>query len=67
VPILIVPGAEQTKPSGEGDCRPNALIRPLVDEYSIFELCIALCRGRVQTAYDFAEKAGLVYDLIEKI
>jgi hypothetical protein len=54
-----------TRPSGEGDCRPNALIRPLVEECPVFKVCMALCKGGVQTVYDFAE--NLVYDLIEKI
>ena len=30
-----------------GDRRPNAVIRRLVDECPVFELCMALCRGRV--------------------
>src|SRR5271165_3602416 len=44
-----------TRPSGEGDCRPNVLIRPLRDEFPAFRLCVALCRGRVQTVYDLTE------------
>jgi hypothetical protein len=45
---------------------PGALIRPLGYEFPALRLRVALCRGRVQTVYDFAEKKdGLVYDLTE--
>jgi len=44
------------QPEWECDCRAGRLIRPLGDEFPAFRLCVALCRGRVQTVYDFAEK-----------
>ena len=49
--LLATPRAPPFSPG-----RLNALIRPLVDECPIFKLCMALCRGRVQTLYDFSEK-----------
>jgi hypothetical protein len=50
----------------EGDCRPNALIRPLVVECPVFEFRMTLCIGRVQTVYDLAEKHDSSLDLIGK-
>jgi len=31
-------------------------MRPLIDECPVFELRMTLCKGRVQTVYDFSEK-----------
>jgi len=50
-------GTALSKPNGDGIVGPDALIRPLGDEFPAFRLCVALCRGRVQTVYDFAEKS----------
>jgi hypothetical protein len=40
----------------ECDCRPDALIRPLADEFPVFRLVRGPLQRRVQTVYDFAEK-----------
>jgi hypothetical protein len=49
----------------EWDCRPNALIRPLSDEFSVFRLYVVLCRGGRKRSTISLKKAGLVYDLTE--
>jgi|SRR5271165_2410412 len=54
---IIVPGAALTNPNENAIVGPNALIRPLGDEFPAFRLSVALCRGRVQTVYDFSEKS----------
>jgi len=52
---IIVSGTALTKQNGNVIAESDAFIRPLGDEFPVFRLCVALCRGRVQTVYDFAE------------
>jgi hypothetical protein len=56
-----------TKPNGNGIVGPNALIRPLVDEYPNFELCIAFAKDECKRSAIPLKKTGLVYDLLKKI
>ena len=39
------PGTALTKPKWKWIVGPDALLRPLVDEFPVFRLCVALCRG----------------------
>ena len=56
-----------TKPNGNEIVRPEPLIRPLVDEFLVVQKWSGPLERRAQTVYDFAEKAGLVHDLLERI
>jgi hypothetical protein len=56
-----------TRPSGEGDCRPNALIGPLIEECLVSELCMAFAKEKYKQSTISLKKTDLVYDLSEKI
>ena len=53
----MVPGTALTRPSGQGDCRPNGLLQAAGRTIpGIQTVCGSLLR-RVQTVYDLAEKS----------
>ena len=56
-----------TRPSGQGDCRPERSRQAARRRFPVFKPCVTLRLGKRKRSTIWLKKVGLVYDLIEKL